>query len=96
MSLEEIVQEIPDEKMEDAWRRLVDLLLRSSKANRIPADLSKTILSHWQRDTLKSREGVRQLLVAAIYAEPEKSVSLVSEKLKLPGLAERLAEVERK
>jgi len=96
MSLEEIVREIPDEKMEDAWRRLVDLLLRSSKANRIPADLSKTILSHWQRDALKSREGVRQLLEAAFYAEPEKSVSVVSEKLKLPGLAERLAKVERR
>ncbi len=96
MSLEEIVQEIPEEKLEDAWRRLVDLLLRSSKANKIPAEMSKTILSHWQRDTLKSRGGVRQLLEAAIYAEPEKSVSLVSEKLKLPGVAEKLAKVERR
>jgi len=96
MTMKEIAQSIPEEKLEDAWKVLVDLLLTSSKANRIPVEMSKAILSYWQRGTLNSREGVQQLLEAAVYAEPEKAMSLLSEKLMLPGLAKMLARLERR
>jgi len=94
--MEEIAQSIPEEKLEDAWKVLVDLLLTSSKANLIPVEMSKAILSHWQCGTLNSRAGVQQLLEAAVYAEPEKAVGLLSAKLMLPGLAEMLARIERR
>lgn len=95
MKMKEIVQEIPEEKLKEAWRRLIDLLLRSSKANRMPVEMSKAILSHWLRDSLSSRGGVQLLLEAAVHAEPDKTASLLSEKLMLPGLGERLTKVER-
>lgn len=96
MSLKEVAQGIPEEKLEDAWKTLVDLILRSSKANRISVEMSKAILCHWRSETLNTREGVKQLLEAAVYAEPEQAASLLSEKLMLPGLAEMLAKLERR
>jgi len=96
MTMKEIAQSIPEEKLVDAWKSLVDLLLTSSKANRMPVEMSKAILSYWQRGTLNSREGFQQLLEAAVYAEREKAMSLLSEKLMLPLLAEMLAKLERR
>ncbi len=84
MELDRIVSRIPVSLMEEASEKLIDLVLDSGNAKKIPSGLTKTILYYWQRDQLKTSTGVQRLLEAALIAEPEKTFALLHVDLGIP------------
>ena len=70
-----------------ASKKLVDMVLESSNAEKLPSDLAKTILYYWQRDQLATEAGLQRLLEAATALEPKKTIHPV------PRLATTLEEI---
>lgn len=60
---------------------MVDFVLNSKNAKKIPSGLAKTILYYWQRDQLKTSTGVERLLEAALVVEPETTLAFLQEEL---------------
>lgn len=87
MALEKIARNIPASLWNEASEKLVDLVLNSQNASKMPSDLAKTILYYWQRDQLATEVGLQRLLEASTLLEPEKTVSLMEEL----GLSEMVA-----
>jgi len=79
MSMEKIARNIPASLWSLASEKLVDIILNSSKASKMPSDLAKTILYYWQRDQLATEVGLQRLLEASMILEPEKTISLMEE-----------------
>lgn len=79
MNVEKIAQKIPASLWDIASERLIDIVLNSSNASKMPSDLAKTILYYWQRDQLASEIGLQRLLKASTILEPEKAISLMEE-----------------
>ena len=75
-----------------ASEKLVDIVLNSSSAEKMPSDLAKTILYYWQRDQLATEIGLQRLLEAAMILEPEKTIETM-DSLGLPELVIMLKEI---
>ncbi len=94
MALEKIARNIPASLWNEASEKLVDIVLNSPNASKMPSDLAKTILYYWQRDQLATEVGLQRLLEAAMILEPEKTVSLMEE-LGLPEIVAMLRETSK-
>lgn len=79
MALEKIVRKIPSSSWEATSERLIDIVLNSPNANKMPSGLAKTILYYWQRDQLATEVGLQRLLEASITVDPEKTIDVLRE-----------------
>ena len=79
MAIEKIARKIPRSLWKDASEKLIDLILESSNASKMPSNLAKTILYYWQRDQLATEIGLQRLLEASINLEPEKTINTLDE-----------------
>ena len=79
MAIEKIVGRIPASLWGAASEKLIDIILNSSNARKMPSSLAKTILYYWQRDQLETETGLQRLLEAAMILEPEKTVAVMRE-----------------
>ncbi len=75
MTLVEVVHGIPEASRESLSGRLLDILLRSGKGDLIPIGLARVFLSLAQRGLLATEEGLRVLLEATAFVEPEKAAA---------------------
>lgn len=91
MALEKIARKIPASLMNVASEKLIDLVLNSPNASKMPSDLAKTILYYWQRDQLATEVGLQRVLEASMILEPEKTITLMEE-LGLPAIVVMLRE----
>jgi len=91
MALEKIARKIPASLMNVASEKLIDLVLNSPNASKMPSDLAKTILYYWQRDQLATEVGLQRILEASMILEPEKTITLMEE-LGLPAIVVMLRE----
>ena len=91
MALEKIARDIPASLRGEASEKLVDVVLNSANASKMPSGLAKTILYYWQRDQLATEVGLQRLLDAAMMLEPEKTVNIL-EDLGLPEIVSVLKE----
>ena len=94
MSLERIARNIPASLWNDASEKLIDVVLNSANASKMPSDLAKTILYYWQRDQLATEIGLHRLLEASMILEPEKTMSLMGE-LGLSEIVAMLKEISK-
>jgi hypothetical protein len=79
MALEKIARNIPASLWNLASEKLIDIVLNSPNASKMPSDLAKTILYYWQRDQLATEVGLQRVLEASMILEPEKTVNLMEE-----------------
>jgi len=79
MAMEKIARNIPTSLWDVASEKLIDIILNSPNAGKMPSDLAKTILYYWQRDQLATEVGLQRLLEASTLLEPQKTVSLMEE-----------------
>jgi len=80
---------IPTSRQETLSDKLVDIILASKNDDKMPGNLAKIILYHWQNDNLKSEAGLVKLLEAATSVELEKTLNVLNE-LQMPDIAERI------
>ena len=81
--LERLVLKIPIDFRSVAAEKLVDILINSPNVKRISNEAVKRILFNWQRGALATEYGLQVLLEAALALEPERTMNLLSEKLRL-------------
>lgn len=79
MTLEKIVRKIPSSSWEATSERLIDIVLNSPNAKRMPSGLAKTILYYWQRDQLATEIGLQRLLEASMVIDAEETISVLKE-----------------
>lgn len=91
MALEKIARKIPASLWNVASEKLIDLVLNSPNASKMPSDLAKTILYYWQRDQLATEVGLYRVLEASMILEPEKTLVLMEE-LGMPAIVVMLKE----
>ena len=91
MALEKIARKIPASLWNMASEKLIDLVLNSPNASKMPSDLAKTILYYWQRDQLATEVGLYRVLEASMILEPEKTLVLMEE-LGMPAIVVMLKE----
>jgi len=94
MAMEKIARKIPVSLWSEASEKLIDSILNSPNAGKMPSDLAKTILYYWQRDQLATEVGLQRLLEASMILDPEKTISLMEE-LGLPEIVAMLKETQR-
>ncbi len=78
-----MVEMVPAEKREKLSAKLIDFLLKSKNADKMPSNLAKTILHQWQQGPLTDDAGLTALLEAAVVVEKEKTVYFLEEELRL-------------
>jgi len=79
LAMEKMVRGIPTSLWGVASDKLVDLVLNSTKGEKMPSDLAKTILFYWQRDQLATEIGLQRLMEAAMILEPENTIGVMDE-----------------
>jgi hypothetical protein len=79
MAGEKIARNIPASLRGVAFEKLIDVVLSSPNASKMPSDLAKTILYYWQRDQLVTEVGLQCLLEASMILEPEKTIGSIEE-----------------
>lgn len=79
MAIGRIVKEIPKSLWEITSEKLIDLILNSPNADKMPSDLAKTILYYWQRDQLKTEVGLERLLEASLIVDPEATTKIMED-----------------
>ena len=87
MDYRRIVKMIPTAKREKLSIKLMDLILKSKRADKMPSSLTRTLLHHWQQGPLTTEIGLSTLLEAAVILESEKTIEALKEKLQLPDVA---------
>ena len=80
---------VPVSKWEMLSDKLIDVILASKNDDKLPSQLAKTILHHWQNDNLKSESGLATLLESAVLVELEKTFSALNE-LQMSDVAEQI------
>jgi hypothetical protein len=91
MDMEDIVRNIPSSLRSAVSEKLIDIILKSQNASKMPSYLAKAILLRWQRDELVTEVGLQHLLEASAILELEKAVSSMEE-LGLSEIAVKLKE----
>jgi len=81
--LERLALEIPVHFRSVAAEKLVEILINSPNVKRMSNEVMKRILFNWQRGALATEYGLQVLLEAALALEPERTMSLLSERLRL-------------
>jgi len=81
--LERLALEIPVHFRSVAAEKLVNILINSPNVKRMSNEAMKRILFNWQRGALATEYGLQVLLEAALALEPERTMSLLSERLRL-------------
>jgi len=94
MTLEKIVKRIPVSLFAVASEKLTDVILESRNADKMPSDLAKPILHHWQKDQLSTEAGLQLLLEASVAVDLEKTI-VVMEGLGLAEIATMLREIKQ-
>lgn len=79
MALEKIVEKIPSPSWDATSERLIDIVLNSPNAKKMPSGLAKTILYYWQRDQLATKIGLERLLEASMIVDSEKTIEVLKE-----------------
>jgi len=79
MSLGDIVGTVPVSLYGITSKKLIEIVLATEKTDKIPTPLAKSILYLWQRDQLENEVGIKKLLEAATYVEPEKTIAFFRE-----------------
>ncbi len=79
MTFKDIVSKIPSSTWEVTSERLIDIVLNSKNAKKMPSGLAKTILYYWQRDQLASEIGLQRLLEASMHIDPDKTAETLKE-----------------
>ena len=92
--LERLALEIPVHFRSVAAEKLVDILVNSPNIKRMSDEVMKRILFNWQRGALATEYGLQVLLEAALSLEPERTMSLLSERLRLYGPVLELKETK--
>ena len=88
-SIENVIQKIPQEATDPLQKKLTDILLKSKKGQMLDPNLAKSILNNYHDNDLKSPEGFKTLLEAAVSIEKEK----VAEKMQELNLNEAAAQL---
>ncbi len=94
MAMEKVARKIPMSLWNEASEKLIDSILNSQNAGKMPSDLAKTILFYWQRDQLATEVGLQRLLEASMILDPDKAISLMEE-LGLPEIVVMLKETHQ-
>ena len=94
MDYRKIVEMVPIEKRGKLSTKLIDFILKSKNADKMPSSLAKTILHHWQRGPLIIESGLAALLEAAVILEPDKTMNFLGEELQLPDVVKAIRAVE--
>ena len=81
--LERLALEIPVHFRSVAADKLVDILINSPNVKRMPNEVVKRILFNWQRGALATEYGLQVLLDAALALEPEQTMNMLSNGLRL-------------
>lgn len=89
MNYLKIASLVPASKWEVLSNKLIDIILTSKNDDRLPSQLAKTILNHWQNNNLKSESGLATLLESAVLVELEKTQSALNE-LQMPDIVEQI------
>jgi len=92
MALEEIARNVSASSWSVTFEKLIDIILNSPNASKMPGELAKTILYHWQRGQLVTEIGLQCLLEASVILEPEKTIGSMEEL----GLSEIVAKLKEK
>jgi len=79
MALEKIVEKIPSPSWDATSERLIDIVLNSPNAKKMPSGLAKTILYYWQRDQLATKIGLERLFEASMIVDSEKTIEVLKE-----------------
>ena len=79
MSIRDAVESIPVEKRECLMVKLLDLILKSKKADMLPSNLAREFLRLWQEGKLMSADGLDLLVNIAKMLEPEAAVKKLNE-----------------
>ena len=93
MTYYKMVRSIPTETRERLSDRLVDIILKSKRGDKIPGSLAKNILSRWSQGPLTDDDSLAELLEASVLLEPEKTVDLLKQKLQMVNLAKAVEQV---
>ncbi|MDH5461295.1 MAG: hypothetical protein OEZ29_08630 [Candidatus Bathyarchaeota archaeon] len=94
MDYHRIVEMVPSGKREKLSTKLIDLILKSKNADKMPSSLARALLHQWQRSPLTNEIGITTLLEAAVILESEKTIEALEEKLQLPDVAKAIRAVE--
>lgn len=94
MDYRKMVEIVPIEKREKLSVKLIDLILKSKNAEKMPSSLAKTILHHWQQGPLTNEIGLAALLEAAVILESEKTMNFLGEELQLSDIVKAIKAVE--
>lgn len=78
MALEKIARKIPSASWEAASEKLIDIVLNSPNAKKMPSGLAKTILYYWQRDQLATEVGLERLLEATTIIDLEETITALN------------------
>jgi hypothetical protein len=79
MSVEKIARSIPTNLWNQTSEKLIDAVLSSPNAGKLPSNLAKAILYYWQKNQLATEAGLSLLLEASIALEPDKALGLIDE-----------------
>ena len=85
---------VPTGKREKLSTKLMDLILKSKSADKMPNSLARTLLHQLQQGRLTNEIGLMTLLEAAVILESEKTIEALKEKLQLRDIAEVIGAVE--
>jgi hypothetical protein len=89
-----MVEMVPIKKRETLSTKLMDFILKSKNADKIPSKMAKTLLHHWQQGSLTNESGLATLLEVAATLEFEKTTNFLEEKLQLADVAKAIRKVE--
>lgn len=94
MDYRKIVEMVPIEKREKLSAKLIDFILKSKNADKMPSSLANIILHHWQRGPLTNEAGLAALLEAAVVLESDKTMNFLGEELQLLDVVKAIKAVE--
>ena len=83
MNYHTIVEMIPAQKKGKLSQKLIDFILKSKNAGKMPSHLAKTLLQRWQEAPLTNNAGLAAVLEAAATLEPDKTASFLRENMQL-------------
>ena len=96
MTYHKMVRSIPAETREKLSDKLVDIILKSKRGDKMPGNLAKNILSRWSQGPLTDDDSLAELLEASVLLEPEKTVDSLNQKLQMVNLAKAVEKVSVK
>ena len=94
MAYQKIVKNIPTEKREKLSDKLIGLLLKTKKEDKMPASLANTLLNQWQLGPLTTEAGLATLLEAAVLLESEKTMEFLEQELQLLDIVKAVKEAK--